>query len=154
MTDQQPDPFAAPDQGPPAGYYPPAAAHQHPAAYPPAGYQQVPAGYGHPGAYPPPGYPPAAYGQPPFYGQPAYGGPQAAGTNGLAIAALVCSIFGFLYGIGAILGIVFGFIARSQIKQRGGQGNGLAIAGIVIGIGWFVLFFAAVALALVVGGFV
>lgn len=31
---------------------------------------------------------------------------QAQGTNGLAIAAMVCSIFGFLYLIPAVVGVV------------------------------------------------
>jgi hypothetical protein len=51
----------------------------------------------------------------------------------LAIASLVCSLLGWLCGIGPILGLVFGFIALNQIKQSGQGGRGLAIAGIVIG---------------------
>ncbi|TSD96645.1 DUF4190 domain-containing protein [Skermania sp. ID1734] len=48
-------------------------------------------------------------------------------TNGLAIAALVCSLFF------APLGILFGHISLSQIKRTGDEGRGLAIAGLVIG---------------------
>jgi hypothetical protein len=93
-----------------------------------------------PNAYGPPGGPPIA---PPFgptgYGYPGSGMPYGFSpvpkTNGLAIAAMVCSFFFWLYGIGAVLGIVFGFIARSQIKRSGGmqQGKGMALAGIIIG---------------------
>lgn len=56
-------------------------------------------------------------------------------TNGLAVASFVCSFFFWLYGLGAVLAIVFGFIARSQIKRSEGQetGGGLALAGIIIG---------------------
>ena len=56
-------------------------------------------------------------------------------TSGMAVASLVCSIAGVLCGIGAILGIIFGFIARSQIRAAGGvqKGEGLALAGIIIG---------------------
>jgi hypothetical protein len=91
-----------------------------------------------PGYGPPPGMP--GYGAPtdPAYGYPPvgpYGYPQPTKTNGLAIASLVCSFFFWLYGIGAVLAIVFGFIARSQIKRSDGrqQGAGLALAGIIIG---------------------
>ncbi|HEV3265744.1 MAG TPA: DUF4190 domain-containing protein [Acidimicrobiales bacterium] len=91
---------------------------------------------------PPLGPPPApSYGPPPTagYAYPAAG--QAYGytgvpkNNGLAIAAMVCSFFFWIYGLGAILGIVFGFIARSQIKKSNGtqRGEGMALAGIIIG---------------------
>ncbi len=48
------------------------------------------------------------------------------GTNGFAIAAFVCSFFF------AILGIIFGHIALSQIKKTGQSGKGLATAGLII----------------------
>lgn len=51
-------------------------------------------------------------------------------TNGMAIASLVTSLvcFGFL-------GIIFGIVALNQIKSSAGTqtGQGMAIAGIVIG---------------------
>jgi fumarate reductase subunit D len=75
-----------------------------------------------PPSYPPP--PPGGYGYPP---------PQGAGTNSMAIASLVCSLFGWLCVIGPILGLIFGFLALGQIKQTGQGGRGMAIAGIVIG---------------------
>ena len=50
------------------------------------------------------------------------------GTNTMAILALV---FAFVF---APLGIVFGFIAKKQIRQSGDGGSGLATAGIVLGI--------------------
>jgi cell division protein FtsN len=52
----------------------------------------------------------------------------------MAIASLVCSLFGWVCIIGGILGIIFGFMALGQIKQRGQGGRGMAIAGIVIGV--------------------
>ena len=81
---------------------------------------------------------------PPGYGYPG----QPVRTNGLAIASLVVSLVGCLCGVGAILGIIFGFVARSQIRQSNGTqtGEGLALAGIIVGfvtlalvIVWFVL---------------
>ena len=74
---------------------------------------------------------PQPYGQPP-YGQPPYGQqpygqqPPAQGTNTMAILSLV---FAFLFWP---LGLVFGFIARGQIKRTGQGGSGLALAGIII----------------------
>jgi len=117
---------------------------------PAPGYGPQPApGYGPPpgggGFGPPPvdpGYPPmvdAGYGYPP--GGAPYGYLAAPKTNGLAIASLVCSFFFWLYGIGAVLAIVFGFIARSQIKRSAGmqRGGGMALAGIIIGFAGIVI---------------
>ena len=55
-------------------------------------------------------------------------------TNGLAIASLVLSLTVFL--IGPILAIIFGVRARRQIRESGGleSGDGLALAGMIIGI--------------------
>ena len=91
----------------------------------------MPPGYPSP---PPPGYavPPPGYGQPPI-GQPWQQSPPATGTNGLAIAGFVLALV-YLCTIGSILGIVFGFVALSQIKTSRQGGRGLAIAGIVLGI--------------------
>jgi len=75
-----------------------------------------------------------------------YGAPARRKTNGLAIASLVCSCAGiFLIGLPAVLGIIFGFVARSQIRQSQGAqgGDGLAMAGIIVG-------FAVVGLLVVV----
>jgi hypothetical protein len=38
-----------------------------------------------------------------------------------------------VYWIGSILALIFGFIARRQIKERNESGDGMAIAGIVLG---------------------
>jgi len=77
-----------------------------------------------------------------------YGQPVQRKTNGLAVAALVCGIGGFLFFIPAILGIIFGFIARGQIKRSDGQqkGDGMAIAGIIVGFGWVALLVLTIAL--------
>jgi Domain of unknown function (DUF4190) len=93
-----------------------------------------------PPSYPPP--PPGGYGYPPPGS--GYPPPQAVGTNGMAIASLVCSLLGWLCVIGPPLGLIFGFVALSQIKQTGQRGRGMAIAGIVIGA-------IAIVLGIVVG---
>ena len=63
-------------------------------------------------------------------------------NNGLAVASLVCSCAGFVLFVPAVLGIIFGFVARSQIRRSGGTqgGDGLAIAGIIVGFAWIALF--------------
>jgi len=64
-------------------------------------------------------------------------------TNGMAVAALVLGIL-WLYWIGSVLALVFGYAAKASIDRSGGRegGRGLAVAGIVlgwIGVGTFVL---------------
>ena len=73
------------------------------------------------------------------------------GNNGMAIAALVCGIAGFLCLIPGILGIIFGFVAKGQIRQSNGaqRGDGMATAGIVLGCIWVAITILIVA----TGGF-
>jgi Domain of unknown function (DUF4190) len=83
------------------------------------------------GALPPPGPPP------PY----AYG-PR---TNSLAIASLVTAILSWVLCplLAAILAVIFGHVARGQIKQTGEGGAGMALAGLIVGysnIGCSVLF--------------
>ena len=55
-------------------------------------------------------------------------------TNGLAIASLACGLALFVFGPPtAIPAIVFGHVARHQIKRTGEQGAGLALAGLILG---------------------
>ena len=89
-----------------------------PQAYaPPPGYGPPP-GYSPPPGYPPPGYGPPGYPPPGFYRPP---------TNSMAVLALV---FGFVF---APVGIVLGVMARKQIRQTREEGDGLALAGIIVG---------------------
>jgi hypothetical protein len=55
-----------------------------------------------------------------------------AGTNGFAIASMILGIL-WIYWVGSILALVFGYIALRQIKQRAEGGRGMAIAGVVLG---------------------
>ncbi|MGE3284883.1 MAG: DUF4190 domain-containing protein [Pseudonocardia sp.] len=120
---------------------------------PPPEGAQPPPGYGQPGYGAPPGY--AAQ---PGYGQPGYGAPpgqgygypgayqpgyQPAATNTMAILSL---IFAFVF---APAGIVFGFIARRQIRETGEQGDGLALAGLILSIAFTVIFVLLVVLPLI-----
>ena len=60
----------------------------------------------------------------------------------MAVASLVLGIL-WIYWIGSVLALVFGYQAKRQIAERGESGGGLATAGIVlgwIGIGIFALF--------------
>jgi hypothetical protein len=72
-------------------------------------------------------------------------------TNGFALASLFCGLSQFLIGpLGTIPAIVFGHMARNQIKRTGEQGAGLALVGLVLGYGAVVLGMILVAVALVV----
>jgi hypothetical protein len=85
--------------------------------------QQYPAAPYPPQQYPPQQYPPQPY---------PYPYPPARQTNGMAIAAMVLGIV-WVYGIGSILALVFGYLARAEIKRTGQAGDGMAVAGIVLG---------------------
>lgn len=111
MTGPQ-DPFATPDPSQPPV----------PPDYPAPGYGQQPPQYGQQ----PPQYGEQPYGQQPF-GQPPY--PQAkGGTSPLAIGALISAF------LCSPLGILLGFVAKSQIRKTGQSGDGLATAAIIVGI--------------------
>jgi hypothetical protein len=77
-------------------------------------------------------------------------------NNGLAIASLVCSIVGIiplLFGLPCVLGIIFGFVARGQIRRSNGAlgGDGMALAGIIVGFSLIGLFILGVILAATLG---
>lgn len=123
-----PMPYSAPPPTPPTWQQPPP-----PSAYPPAppGWQT-----------PPPGYPPA----PGYY--PGY--PPSQGTNGFAIASLVLGIL-WIYGLGSLLAVIFGHVAKRQIRERHQGGAGLSTAGLVLG--YVGIAGAAVLIAIFVGLF-
>jgi Domain of unknown function (DUF4190)/DUF1707 SHOCT-like domain len=55
-------------------------------------------------------------------------------TNGLAVGAMICGIAEiFTLGLAAIPAVILGHLARGQIKQTGERGDGMAIAGLVLG---------------------
>lgn len=70
-------------------------------------------------------------------------------AHGLAVASLVTGILGFvgLFVVGPILALVFGYSARSRIKERTDVGgDGMAVAGIILG--WIGLIATAVVIGL------
>lgn len=91
--------------------------------------------------------------QPPAYPlqQPA---PYAAAppTNSLAIVSLVAGIVSYMLVpiVGAIAAVVTGHIARSQIRQTGEGGSGLALAGLILGYVHLVLVALVTAIVLIV----
>lgn len=130
---------------PPSGPAPPApsASAQPPPPPAPPGSGPIP---------PPPGYAPAAaptwspgvYPAAPAGLAGAYGYPGSAGTDGYAIASLICSIIAvpaiLCYGIPAIiLGLIGFFLGRSGLKRIQASsgfkaGHGIATAGWIIGV--------------------
>ena len=135
---------------PPGGGYDPAQAQQ---GYPPPGYGQ-PSGQ--------PGYAQQPYGQQPYgqqpygqqpYGQPmpgygaptGYAGPPPFGrpTNTMAILAVVMA---FVF---APAGLILGILARKQIARTGEEGDGLALAGIIVG-GLITAFFVLMILFMII----
>jgi hypothetical protein len=55
-------------------------------------------------------------------------------TNGLAIGSLVCGILEFFtLGLAAVPAVILGHLARGQIRRTGEHGDGMAIAGLILG---------------------
>jgi hypothetical protein len=54
-------------------------------------------------------------------------------TNGLALAALICGVAQFVVGVTFIPAIICGHLARRQIRQTGEAGDGMALAGLILG---------------------
>jgi hypothetical protein len=148
----------APPQAIGVGAYVPQGYAPSGTGYPPAdvGYPAPGIGYPAPGVgYPAPGY---GYGAP--YGYLNQGMPMGRATDGMAIASLVLSCFAALglcaWGVGGLLfgtlGAVFGHVAKSRIRKSGAGGDGMALAGIIVGwiaaalgliaVGLFVFFLA------------
>ena len=78
-------------------------------------------------------------------------------TNGMALTSMILGIL-WMYWIGSILALVFGYKAKRQISESGGtqSGEGMATAGIVlgwVGIGTLVLTVVFVIIGLANGWF-
>jgi hypothetical protein len=109
-----------------------------------------------PGQQQDPGYPVSGQPIPQGYAAPMYPGyayPPSPPTNGMAIAALVCSLAGVATCISAPVGAILGHVARRQIRERGEGGDGLALAGIIVGwiiTGLMVLIIAIYVVAIII----
>jgi Domain of unknown function (DUF1707)/Domain of unknown function (DUF4190) len=76
--------------------------------------------------------------------------PEETQTNGLAIASFACGLGQFVFGpLATIPAIVFGHMARNQIRRTGEQGAGLALAGLMLGWAAVILGIIFVAAAVV-----
>ncbi|MEZ5116892.1 MAG: DUF4190 domain-containing protein [Candidatus Nanopelagicales bacterium] len=140
------------DQQPPATGGQPSGT---PPDQPPSLWQPVPPAPPGGSPYAAPSYGPG-YAVPPAYAAtpPAYAAPPPPSTNGFAVAALICGLLAFLTGITAVLGIIFGLVALSQIKKTGQQGRGMAIAGLVISIVILVISIVAIVLVVALTGWI
>lgn len=118
-TAQEPPRWSPPGyQGPPSGPWQQPMQHQQFIAAPPAPY------LGAQGHWQ---WQPTAPG-PMFIQQPAVARP----TNGTAIFAFVMSLM-WIFGIGSILGLIFGIVAARECNRTGEPGNGLATAAAILG---------------------
>src|SRR5262245_38666905 len=106
------------------GGQPPPPEWQHPPGQPGPG--------GTPQSGPPQwGLPQAA---PPQWGGPTWGTTPPRRTNSLAVVSLVAGLAQFVVPfIAAIVAIVTGHIARSQIRRTHEEGSGMALAGLILG---------------------
>lgn len=79
-------------------------------------------------------------------GSPYSGYPTVPRTNGLSIASLAVSIGGIplCCGMSGVVGAILGHVSRGQIRDNPNQaGDGMALAGIIIGWVSFGLFLAS-----------
>jgi hypothetical protein len=66
-------------------------------------------------------------------------------TNPLAVASLICGLAEIpTLGVSAVPAVILGYMARKQIRETGERGEGLAVAGLILGGIVVVCFFAAV----------
>ncbi|MFC5450447.1 DUF4190 domain-containing protein [Paenibacillus aestuarii] len=83
--------------------------------------------------------------------------PQPAQTNGKSIAAMILGILSVVIPyVGLIIGIVaivFARISLKEIRLRGEQGRGMAIAGLVCGIVGVVIYAVIIAIVIAVLAF-
>lgn len=98
-------------------------------------------------------YPSGGYQQPGYPQYPGYpGGMPPREGSGLAVGSLICSILGLvLCFVVAVAGVIMGHIAYGKAKRGVADGQGLALAGIIIGYVSIALNIAFVVILVVVG---
>lgn len=64
-------------------------------------------------------------------------GPAASRTSSMAVISLICGIAAWLgiFGLGGLLAVIFGHMAKGEIRKSGGTvtGDGMATAGLILG---------------------
>ncbi|NII49843.1 DUF4190 domain-containing protein [Frigoribacterium endophyticum] len=66
--------------------------------------------------------------------------PQPYGAAGAPVKTNVLAIVGIILAFFVpLVGVILGFVARSQIKRTGEKGSGLALAAIIIGLAFIVI---------------
>lgn len=74
-----------------------------------------------------------------------YPTPVPSATNPLAVASLICGLAEIpTLGVSAVPAVVLGYMARKQIRETGERGEGLAVAGLILGGIVVACFFATV----------
>ncbi len=68
-------------------------------------------------------------------------------TNILAVLSFIFGLF-FFVPFASIVAIVFGFVALNQMTRTAESGRGLAIAGIILGFFWTILYLFFIVMAL------
>jgi len=68
-------------------------------------------------------------------------------TSGMAVASLVLGLVWFFW-VGSVLAVVFGHLALAECQREGKQGQGMAVAGLVLGyIGVATMLFGIIGMA-------
>ena len=76
--------------------------------------------------------------------------PKKPGKSHANVYSILSLVFGILFFIpfAPILAIIFGFVALNQIKRTKEPGRGMAIAGIILGFFWVLMFILLIILAI------
>jgi hypothetical protein len=74
---------------------------------------------------------------PQYTSQPPVLYPTPVSTSTAAVVSLICAILSWIgvFGVGGILAVIFGHIAKGEIRKSNGAigGNGMATIGLVLG---------------------
>lgn len=87
-------------------------------------------------------YQPAPYPPPPYF-------PPKRETEGMAIASIIVAVHGLGCPFIGALGAILGHMAKRRIEERGTEGSGLALAGIIVGWATTALSLALIAIYII-----